>query len=264
MKIAIIGCGNMGGAIAAGLAQGDIVKPADIVCTAKSAATLQKIKERIPALGATQDNCEAIKGADVIMLAVKPWLLEAVIGEIKDCIDYARQTVVSVAAGVSFEQMKSWLCKDGNVPAMFRVIPNTAIAIKSSMTFVSSCNATAGQEATILSLFEELGCAMLVDESQLAAGTALASCGIAYAMRYIRAATEGGVELGFRPSVAQEIGARTVKGAAQLLLQSGSNPEAEIDIRPRQRGNMQENAACAHSVLSLSLRFCECFPSGKG
>ena len=186
MKIAIIGCGNMGGAIAAGLAQGDIVKPADIVCTAKSAATLQKIKERIPALGATQDNCEAIKGADVIMLAVKPWLLEAVIGEIKDCIDYARQTVVSVAAGVSFEQMKSWLCKDGNVPAMFRVIPNTAIAIKSSMTFVSSCNATAGQEATILSLFEELGCAMLVDESQLAAGTALASCGIAYAMRYIR------------------------------------------------------------------------------
>ena len=97
------------------------------------------------------------------------------------------------------------------------------------MTFVSSCNATAQQEDLVVALFDELGCAMLVDEAQIAAGTALASCGIAYAMRYIRAATEGGVELGFRPAVAQKIVSYTVQGAAQLLLQSGSNPETEID-----------------------------------
>lgn len=229
MKIAILGSGNMGGAIAVGLADGNTINASDIVCTAKSATTLQKIKEKIPEVNTTQDNCEAIKGADIIVIAVKPWFVESVLGEIRESIDYERQMIVSVAAGVSFGQMKEYLGKKSEYPVMFRVIPNTAIAIKCSMTFVASCNATPEQEATIVSLFDELGCAMLVEESQIAAGTALASCGIAYAMRYIRAATEGGVELGFRPAVAQKIVSYTVEGAARLLLQNGNNPEAEID-----------------------------------
>ena len=153
--------------------------------------------------------------------------MAAVLDEIRESIDYSRQMIISVAAGVNFAQLKEYLQFDNSV--LFRVIPNTAIAVRCSMTFVASCNATADQESAVVALFEELGCAMLVDEAQIAAGTALASCGIAYAMRYIRAATEGGVELGFRPAVAQKIVSYTVQGAAQLLLQSGSNPETEID-----------------------------------
>lgn len=227
MKIAILGSGNMGGAIAKGLSQGSIVKASDIICTAKSAATLQKIQEEVPEIKTSQCNCKAAKDADIIIVAVKPWFVAAVLDEIRESIDYSRQMIISVAAGVSFAQLKEYLQIDN--PVLFRVIPNTAISIRCSMTFVSSCNATAQQEELVVALFDELGSAMLVEESQLAAGTALASCGIAYAMRYIRAATEGGVELGFRPAVAQKIVSYTVQGAAQLLLQSGNNPEAEID-----------------------------------
>ena len=108
-------------------------------------------------------------------------------------------------------------------------MPNTAIAVMSSMTFVASHNASQDQKETILSIFKELGHAMLVEEQLMPAATALASSGIAYAMRYIRAAMEGGVEMGFYPQVAREIVIHTVKGAVDLLIANGSNPETEID-----------------------------------
>jgi pyrroline-5-carboxylate reductase len=85
------------------------------------------------------------------------------------------------------------------------------------------------QVEQVKGLFSALGYALVVDEKMLAAGTALASCGIAFAMRYIRAAMEGGVELGFRPEEAARLVEHTVKGAATLLLESGVHPEVEID-----------------------------------
>ena len=97
------------------------------------------------------------------------------------------------------------------------------------MTFVSSCNATHEQEELVVNLFNELGSAMLIEENLMTAGTALASSGIAFAMRYIRASSEGGVELGFYPDQAKEIVLKTVKGAVDLLLANKSNPETEID-----------------------------------
>lgn len=219
----------MGGAIAMGLAQGTKISVTDIVCTAKSASTLERLQKQCAEIAVTLDNQEAAKVADIVIIAVKPWLVSDIINEIKEVLDYGKQIVISVAAGVTFEELGKYLTKEEKLPAMFRVIPNTAIALRNSMTFVASHGASKSQEATILGLFDELGCTMLVEEKLIAAGTALASCGIAYAMRYIRAATEGGVELGFRPADAQKIVSHTVKGAAELLLASGNNPETEID-----------------------------------
>ncbi len=99
----------------------------------------------------------------------------------------------------------------------------------SSMTFIASARSTQEQDAYIKGVFDELGEAMLVDEGLIAAGTSLASCGIAYALRYIRAAMEGGVELGFRPEEAKRIVMQTLRGATDILEQSGAHPEAEID-----------------------------------
>ena len=81
----------------------------------------------------------------------------------------------------------------------------------------------------ILHIFQELGDAMLVEERLMGAGMALASCGIAYAMRYIRAATEGGVELGMYARDAQRIVQQTLRGAVELLEATGGHPEEEID-----------------------------------
>ncbi len=233
MKIAIIGAGNMGGAIATGLAKGSIFKPADIICADKSQENLDKLQTTTPGLTVTTDNKQAVYGADIILLAVKPWLIEPVIDEIKYVLDYSSQQIGSIAAGVTFEQLNSYLLKRGEEenasPTLFRIMPNTAIAVGSSMTFVSASNASEEQEDFMVKLFSELGNAILIEERLMTAGTALASSGIAYALRYLRAAMEGGVELGFYPQQAQEIVAHTMKGAVDLLLANQTHPETEID-----------------------------------
>ncbi|MDH6535495.1 pyrroline-5-carboxylate reductase [Parabacteroides sp. PM5-20] len=234
MKIAIIGAGNIGGAIACGLAKGSIFKASDIICTTRSAESLAKIKAMHPDFVLTHDNREAAQTADILVLAVKPWRVEEIVNEIKPVLDFDKQMIVSVAAGVTFDQLNTFLTKDLEydcmvTPTIFRVMPNTAIEVMHSMTFVSSRNASEEQTNLLLQIFNELGNAMLIEERLMAAGTALASSGIAFAMRYIRAVIEGGVELGFYPREAQEIVVNTVKGAVELLLANQTNPETEID-----------------------------------
>jgi pyrroline-5-carboxylate reductase len=234
MKVTIIGTGNIGGAIARGLAKGTIVNTRDITCTDRSEALLEAIRTFDPEISVLCDNVAACREADIIILAVKPWVVEPVLEEIRPALNYDSQMIVSVAAGVSFDQLMNCLVRHTGFdpmasPTLFRVIPNTAIEVMSSMTFVSACNASAEQSALILEMFRELGNAMLVDERLMTAGTALASSGIAFALRYIRAAIEGGVELGFYPREAQEIVVHTVKGATDLLIANQSNPEMEID-----------------------------------
>ena len=230
MKIAIIGAGNMGGAIAAGLAKGKLVQSKDIICTARTQATLEKIKAIDPDIVTTNDNAFAAREADIIILAVKPWLMEEVITNLRGYIDPCKQVFVSVAAGVTLEELGGWINpSDLTSVSVFRAIPNTAAAVLESMTFIASANADEDQKKLVCEIFDEMGTTMYVEERLIPAGTALASCGIAFAMRYIRAASEGGVEIGFRPEEARKIVEYTVKGAAELLLASGNNPEVEID-----------------------------------
>lgn len=235
MKITIIGAGNMGGAIARGLAKGSkLVTASDITCTDAFHKNLDLLKAEFPLINVSDNNAAAVKNADLILLAVKPWVLPEVIREIKRSLDYERQLIVSIAGGVKFNDLNDFFQKDNDfdaygVSTLFRVIPNTAIDVLSSMTFISSVNASKEQDDLIMELFSDLGHVLLIPESQMTAATALASCGIAFALRYIRAATEGGVELGIPAYQAKEIVAQTVKGAAELLLVNHTHPEVEID-----------------------------------
>ena len=230
MKIAIIGTGNMGGAIAAGLAKGKIVESGNIICTALTQKTLDKIRSMDPEIAVTTDNVMAVKEADVVILAVKPWLMENVIAGFREYVDVSRQIFVSVAAGITLEELSTWIWPiQPSCVSVFRAIPNTAAAVLASMTFIASANADSEQIKLVTDIFDEMGSTMYVEERLIPAGTALASCGIAFAMRYIRAASEGGVEIGFRPEEARKIVEYTVKGAAELLLASDGHPEEEID-----------------------------------
>ena len=230
MKITIIGAGNMGCAIALGLANGSIIKAQDITCTDVSSNVLEKINAINPLIQTTTNNHEAIKKADMIVLAVKPWLIEKVVSGLVSDLNYKKQIIVSIAAGITFEQLSGFLKnKNQPQPTLFRLIPNTAISVRSSMTFVAAQNATQEQINLILNLFDELGLTMLIEERLVTAGTALGSCGIAYAFRYIRAAMEGGIELGLYPSQAKEVILQTLKGAIDLLKANGTHPEEEID-----------------------------------
>ena len=228
MTIGIIGAGNMGGAIARGIAAGGNIAVADITVTSPNRhGELDALKADFPDLCVATDNRQAT-GADVIIVAVKPWLLDEVMSEIADSIDFAQQILVSIVAGASLEHLATF-SKSTATPAVFRVIPNTAIAVGESMTFIASANATSEQVGCVTNIFSNLGKVMVVEERLMGAGTAIASCGIAYVMRYVRAATEAGVELGMRANDAKKAMLQTLIGAARLLEATGSNPEAEID-----------------------------------
>jgi len=156
--------------------------------------------------------------------------VDSIAAEIKGLLNYDNQIILSIAAGVPLEKLRTLFSRsDEQVPTLFRMIPNTAIDVMESFSCLSSWNATQDQEEQMVKIFDELGKAMLVPESQLNAFMALSSCGIAYAFRYIRAATEGGVELGIYPNVAKEVVLQTLKGAVALLEATGNHPEVEID-----------------------------------
>lgn len=228
MKISVIGAGAMGGALAEGLLRCGKYAAGDITVADPSADKLKAFADK----GAmtTTDNVSAVAGADVIMVVVKPWIVETVLRQIAPAVDCNSQMLVVIAAGVSSADVLGWAANAaGEVPAVFLAIPNIAIAELCSMTFVVPVNASEAQTGQVCGVFNAVGTTIVTEERLLAAGTTLASCGIAYAMRYVRAATEGGVELGFRATDARDIVLQTVRGAVELLQANGNHPEAEID-----------------------------------
>lgn len=220
----------MGGAIARGLSKGSHFAAGEIFVSDINEENLRAIRNFNPEIHCSTSNRESIQDADIIILALKPWLVETVAGEIQDKVDYNNQIILSIAAGVPLEKLKSLFpSKNDQVATIFRMIPNTAIDVLESFSCISSYNASADQEELIVKIFDELGRAMLVPETQLNAFMSLSSCGIAYAFRYIRAAMEGGVEMGIYPNIAKEVVLQTLKGAVALLETNGTHPEVEVD-----------------------------------
>lgn len=222
-KIAIIGVGNMGGAIAVGLVKSGSVNASNISVGDRKEATLQKMSDL--GVNAFKNNLEAAKDADVIIVAVKPYHIEGVINEIKPILS-PDKIFISIVAGVGIEDLGEMAGAD--IP-IFRVMPNTAIALQESLTCISANGNTDKHKAYVIDMFDKLGKTIEIPEELMAAATVLSSCGIAYALRYIRAAMQGGIEIGFSAEMAQLITAQTVKGATELILQSGNHPEREID-----------------------------------
>jgi pyrroline-5-carboxylate reductase len=223
-KIAIIGGGNLGSAIAEGLINSDFISPADLMITRRNVQTLQGLKQK--GVNISSDNNEAASFGDVIIIAVKPFQVQEVLLGIKAQLEESRHMLVSVVTGVYIKDIYSIIEKQLPV---FRAMPNTAIAISESMTCICNQNATADQVKYVEQAFDQIGKTITIDEKLMDAATVLGACGTAYAMRYIRANIQGGIEIGFSASVATLIAAQTVKGAADLLLKNKSHPEQEID-----------------------------------
>lgn len=224
MKIGIIGAGNMGGAIACALAKGTIIAAKDITVADPDQSKLDELKASHPQIHTVTENQEAITGADIILIAVKPWLVKEVVTALN--MDLKKQVIASVAAGIPFSEYTNWL---GESAALFRLVPNTAISQLESMTLIASHHATKEQEKLMISLFDEMGLAMLIPEKQIPATTALTSCGIAYVLKYIQACMQAGIEMGIYPKDAMKMVAQSVKGAAELILNNDTHPSVEID-----------------------------------
>lgn len=215
----------MGGATVEGLVKGQTFRNEDITVSDPVQAVLEKFAKL--GVGTTTDNLAAARSADIVCVVVKPWLVESVLKGIAPALTPEKVLIV-IAAGVPSAKIREWTGID--MP-LFLCIPNIAIAQMASMTFLVPCGAVPQQQIErVKAIFDEMGSTLITDEQHLAAGTTLASCGIAYAMRYLRAASEGGVELGFKADQAKDIVMQTMLGAVKLLEASGLHPEAAIDL----------------------------------
>ena len=222
-KITIIGGGNIGLSLAKGLVQTSYCKSNEITITRRNLASLTSEKET--GYNVSDSNPDAIQGAEFIVLAILPQQIRKVMDELAPVLS-PEQTIISVVSGVSCQDIKDVLGKDKIV---IRAMPNTAIAIGQSMTCIASDNAPEDKVQEVSVIFESVGSVVVINEDLMTSATALCACGIAFFLRSIRAASQGGVEIGFHAHDALKMAIQTAKGAADLLLQMETHPESEID-----------------------------------
>jgi len=224
-KIAILGAGNLGAAIAQGAFKAGVIKPQNITLSRRNLNKLDFLKTI--GFNLTSDNSEAVKKSEIIILCVQPKQVAGLLSEIAPFLDERKHLLVSTITGVTTDEIAVHI-PGKNVP-IIRAMPNTAIAIGASMTCICAKHASDGQLAVVTKLFDSLGETLLIEERLMKAATVLAASGIAFFMRYLRAASQGGIQLGFDAEEAQRIAVQTAKGAALLLQKNASHPEMEID-----------------------------------
>ncbi len=222
MKIAIIGCGNLGISILNG------------VKTKEISDTFYLTKRRIDLISnlqapnriLTSDNKLAVENSEIILISVKPYDVPKVLEDIKDVLFPEKHIVISVATGVTIEEMKKIISPEITV---FRAMPNTAADIKQSMTCIATDRANEEKTEKVKAFFDSVGNTIVINENLMESATVLASCGIAYVLRFMRSMVQGGIQIGFDSKTASEIVNHVVKGAAELLIEGGAHPEEEID-----------------------------------
>ena len=223
-RIAILGTGNIGSAIARGLVAGGIAPAREITLTRRILGSLGPLREEGFAL--TTDNVAAVRGSDLVFIAVPPRQLDLLLAEIRAAVDPRRHTVVSIVTGATIAGIRAQL--GAEVPVI-RAMPNTAIAIRQSMTCLSTDGDARGTLAVVRKMFDALGRTLVIEEELMVPATALCACGIAFFLRAIRAASQGGIEIGFHAGDALLMAAQTARGAASLLVEGGTHPEGEVD-----------------------------------
>lgn len=222
--IAILGGGNLGTAIAEGLLASELVAPDRIVVTRRRVELLQGLAER--GVATTDDNVEAVRRADLILICVQPQQLDPILDEIAGELDPATQIIVSTVSGATVAAMRKHV---GDEISVVRAMPNLGIAIRESMTCLAADEQSIDAVARARKVFDTVGECALIQEELMIPATALAACGVAFFLRAIRAAAQGGTEIGFHADEAIRMAAQTAKGAADLVLAHGSHPETEID-----------------------------------
>ena len=221
-KIAILGGGNIGTALAKGLIRSGEAGYDDIIITDKRESRIDYLKSL--GFSATEDNREAVASSGIIVMSVKPQQFAELANDIKDGLG-EDHIVLSTVTGIPFQSIGVIL---GSIPVA-RIMPNTALEICESMSCISFNNTSGPHERRIITIFEKMGKVITIPEELIDASTVIGACGIAFALRFMRAMSQGGIEIGFNSELSQLITAQTVKGAARLMLETANHPESEID-----------------------------------
>ena len=228
---AILGAGNIGQALADGWARAGVLAPEQVILTRRMVDRLEPFAER--GFPTTDDNRAAVREARVVVLAVQPQQIGGLLDEIREAVDPERHLVVSVVSDVGVEEIRRSL---GSAVQVVRAMPNTAVAIGESMTCLAAADDSGRALEEAERLFDAVGETLVIREELMVSATALVACGVAFFLRAVRAASQGGIEIGFHPEEALRLAAQTARGAASLVQRQGSHPESEVDRVTTPRG----------------------------
>ena len=229
-RICVLGGGNLGKALVKGLIEGGGMDPDNITVTRRDSSKLKELASM--GVRVSEDNIAALESSSIIIIAVQPQQIPELFMEIKEVAESGPRTFVSVVSGISTETVKVGLGLENN--PVVRAMPNTAVSVGEAVTCVASQDTEALEKTE--RLFERIGKTIRLSEEMITASTALSACGIAFFLRCIRAASQGGIEIGFHPEEALFLAAQTAKGAASLILEAGYHPEDGIDQVTTPRG----------------------------
>ncbi len=223
-RIAILGGGNLGKAIAIGLASTEQYEANHIFVTRRRLHGVEDLQQL--GIQTTSNNRQAVQESELIMLCVQPKQLEYLLIEIRDVLDPKKHVLISTITGVSIRDIARLTLEEFPI---IRAMPNTAIAIRESMTCLAAQNTSDDLLKEVQAIFDVMGATLVIEEEMMAAATVLGASGIAFCLRYIRAAAQGGIQMGFHAEEAQKIAVQVCRGAASLILQNQRHPETEID-----------------------------------
>ena len=248
-SIAIIGCGNIGTSLAKGFICNKKITPEHIIATRRNLKHLQSLRSQ--GIYVTDDNIEAAKKSNIIILALKPYNFPKVLKHIRSEIDPDKHIIVSVATGISISEIEQYLPKGTK---LYRAMPNTASGVGESITCICTDSKDMEKNIYVRELFEAIGIVVMIKEEHMGAATVLGACGIAFVLRFIRAMIQGGIQIGFDSKTASSIVNQVVYGASQLLIEQGNHPEEEIDKVTTPRGCTIEGLnEMEHNGFSSSL-----------
>lgn len=222
MKTGIIGCGNLGLSILKGIKHNSSIN--QVFASKRNIESIQRYASENVII--TSDNRHLIAECEILILALKPYTILPFIKEHRELLDAGKHTIVSVATGITIEQIRA----EAGIPiGVYRAMPNTATSVNESITAIASSDDPLNRGELVTEIFDSLGETVSIDESLMDAATILGACGIAYVLRFMRAMIQGGIEVGFDAATATKIVSQTVKGASELIIQNQSHPEQEID-----------------------------------
>jgi pyrroline-5-carboxylate reductase len=222
--VAILGAGNLGTAIAEGLLGAGLYEPGQMAVTRRRADLLAPLADR--GVRTTSDNRDALSAAGIVLVCVQPQQLDVLLDEVASVLDPDTQMVISTVSGATIQAIREHV---GPTIPVVRAMPNLGVAIQQSMTCLATDPASSSAVPRAEAIFRTVGECVVIPEELMVPATALAACGVAFFLRAIRAASQGGIEIGFHADEAIRIAAQTAKGAADLVLAHGTHPETEID-----------------------------------
>ncbi len=221
MNIHIIGGGNLGVAIAIGITK--YTTNNTVTITRRNIENIQYLEK--DNIIVSSINTKNIEKADLIILTIKPYQIDFVLEEILPFLKN-KTTIASAVSGLSIDELQQ---KSNSKHSIIHIMPNIAIRFGQSATCISFAESDKNDAQKVIDLFNNLGTVAIIDEKLMDAATVLGACGTAYALRYIRASMQAGIEIGFDAATALSIASQTAKGAATMALEEKIHPEQLID-----------------------------------